>query len=302
MLVALSYYSHLLYPRSSVEISSSLPAMPRFLQYCSCESCLVGRADASRGKPWTDRLQWNLHNRSLLHSPMPSSAYPNDLPGPVVPSIEDLATSLFASVLVGDAAEPSSMVSRSVIETSTMPTPEPLAIEDLLESLSQIQLSTPLNTSHGTPPAIHDLSDRLARSIQLHTPHDIPPSVPPPDLVPSDSSVVCMPDKRDTNVASKRALQVLTHIEDRILLLQKSLVAPSEEGLGSAEAELSRLRSMFFHITRNTTLVLKRKEEIGRHLQRINSRICELRHLMPAPTLSDNTQEPIPYECSKSTF
>ena len=111
-----------------------------------------------------------------------------------------------------------------------------------------------------------------------------------------------MPDKCDTNVASKRALQVLMHIENRILLLQKSLVAPSEEGLGSAEAELSCLRSMFFHITRNMTLVLKWKEEIGRHLQGIDSHICELRHLMLAPTLSDNTQEPIPYKCSKSTF
>ena len=69
---------------------------------------------------------------------MPSSAYPNDLPGPVVPSIEDLATSLFASVLVGDAAEPSSMVSHSIIETSTMLTLEHLVIEDLLKSLSQI--------------------------------------------------------------------------------------------------------------------------------------------------------------------
>ena len=76
-----------------------------------------------------------------------------------------------------------------------------------------------------------------------------------------------MSDKRDTNVASKQALQGLTHIEDSILLLEKLLMAPSEEQLGSVEAKLTRLSSIFLCITRNTTLVLMRKEEVGCHLQ-----------------------------------
>ena len=189
------------------------------------------------------------------------------------------------------------MTARSVIETSTTPTPDSILIDDLLESLSRIQLSTPPNdTSHAISPAMDALSDSLA-NVQLHTPHDIPPSA----LVPSNSPVASMSDKRDANVASKRALQGLTRIEDSILLLEKSLMVPSEEQLGSVEAELTRLSSVFSRITRNTTLVLTRKEEVGRHLQRISNRICELRHLMPVPTSLDNARKPIPYDCGMST-
>lgn len=279
------------------------PAMTpsRFLQYCRCETCVLGCADASRGKPWSDRLQWNLHSRSVRNSRTQSAAHPADSSMGVTPSIEDRSTGLFASVLVGDTPDPSRMTltARSVIEMSTIPTPDSIAMEDLLESFSRIQFSTPPNdTSLAGSPAMDNLSESLA-NVQLHTSYD---SVPTPSFVPSTPSVASMADKRDNNVASKRSLQALTHIEDHILVLEKSLMAPSEEQLGSAEADLSRLRSMFSRITRNTTMVLARKEEIGRHLQRIDGRICEMRHLMPVTTLSNNARVPIPYECGKSTF
>ncbi|PIL28288.1 hypothetical protein GSI_09576 [Ganoderma sinense ZZ0214-1] len=176
-----------------------------------------------------------------------------------------------------------------------MPTPDPIAMEDLLESFSRIQLSAPpKDTSHATSPAIEDISDSLA-NIRLHTSANIPPTVLP--LSNSSGAGPSIPDKRDANVASKRALQALTHVEEQILLLEGLLVAPSEAQLGSAEAELAGLRSIYSRVTRNTTLVLARKEEIGRHLHRIGSRICELRHLMPEPNSTDNARKPIPYEC-----
>lgn len=182
-----------------------------------------------------------------------------------------------------------------------MPTPDPLVIEDLLENFSRIRLSTPPDdTSHVTPPAIDNISDSLA-NVQLNTSPNIPPIVLPSSNSSRVGAVASVPDKRDTHVASKRALQVLTHIENRILLLEGLLVLPSEGQLGSVEAKLSRLHSIFSRVTRKTSLVLTRKEEIGRHLQRISSHIYELRHLMLAPTLSDKARKPIPYDCGTST-
>ena len=195
------------------------------------------------------------------------------------------------------------MTSRSVIETATMPTPDPLAIEDILEGFSRITLSAPpVDTSPVMPhSAIDNISDSLD-SVQLNTSPDIPSIVLPRSNSSRDGAVVSVPDKRDAHVASKRALQTLTRIEDHILLLESSLVAPSKAQLGSAEAELSRLRSVFSRVTRNTTLVLTRKEEIGRHLERISGRVCELRHLVPARTPSDEARRPISYDCGTSAF
>ena len=197
---------------------------------------------------------------------MASATYlDNNLFGHITLLIEDCSTSLFTVILVRGAPDPSRMAlaTCSIIKMSITSTADSILIDDLLKSLLQIQLSTSLNnTLHAISPAMCALSDSLA-NVQLHTPHNIPPSA----LVPSDSPIASMSDKHNTNVASKQALQGLTHIKDCILLFKKLLMALSKEQLGSVKAKLTCLHSIFLHITWNMTLVLMWKKEVEHQLQ-----------------------------------
>jgi hypothetical protein len=274
-----------------------MPARKNAPVFCTCAAC-CRYSGHSKGVAFSSTIERTAHlaRVNLERDTINSSAHTQ----PAEEDIQAASADVFVSTLLDNGpnldSQPSKLwTSRNEfqqsISTHRLPDASALAIDDLINSVSQLTLSHDVQDP--------SLSARSATSSRVQDPptssecsticQSLMPSTPPLSPLPSL-------EKRSCHRNSQRAITLLKNMDLRLSGVKKKLLAPSHVILCEAESEMVAVREALEKVTRRAAPVDHQKQAVIQTLETLQTRITELRNAIP-----DTRRNPVEFDSSKGS-